>query len=84
MENLEEQGFPIHFVWWFDSFHIKGIFAMSSTDVYNFYDNVGNLHNRKQREGDLESHQETGKIYPPLLEMITFAEYLNLISSIKK
>ena len=84
MENLVKQGYPVHFIWWFDSFHIKGIFAMSATDVYNFYDNVGNLHRRKQREGDFVSNQEIGKIYPPLLEMATFAEYLNLISRIKK
>ena len=84
MENLVKQGFPVHFIWWFDSFHIKGVFAMSAEEVYNFYDNVGDLHNRKQREGDLESHQEIGKIYPPLLEMTTFAEYLNMLNNIDK
>lgn len=84
MDRLEQQGIPVHFVWWFDSFHIKGIFAMSSHDVYEFYDNVGDLHKRKQREGDMESHQETGKVYPPLLEMITFSEYLSIIENVKK
>ena len=79
MEELEEEGFPVHFVWWFDCFHIKGIFAMSAHDVYDFYDHVGNLHERKMREGDLEAHQEIGKIYPPLLEMMTFSEYLYLL-----
>lgn len=79
MEQLEAKGYPVHFVWWYDSFHIKGIFAMSAHDVYDFYDHVGNLHERKTREGDLETHQEIGKIYPPLLEMMTFLEYLDLL-----
>lgn len=83
MEELEEQGFPVHFLWWFDCFHIKGIFAMTAHDVYDFYDHVGNLHERKTREGDSESHQEVGKIYPPLLEMTTFNEYLDLLDSLK-
>lgn len=80
--QLIEQGFPVHYVWWFDCFHIKGIFAMSAQDVFDYYDHVGgDLHVRKEREGDKIDHQELGKIYPPLLEMITFAEYLNLIKS---
>ena len=77
MKELEDKGFPVHFLWWFDCFHVKGIFAMSSHDVYDFYDHVGDQHDRKLRCGDLDDHQETGKIYPPLLEMITFAEYLD-------
>ena len=79
MLELEKQGYPVHFVWWFDCFHVKGIFAMSAYEVYSFYDIVGNLHERKTREGDLETHQETGKIYPPLLEMITFSEYIDIL-----
>ena len=83
MQELEEEGFPVHFLWWFDSFHIKGIFAMSAHDVYDFYDHVGDLHERKTREGDAESHQEIGKIYPPLLEMTTFGEYVDLLDSLR-
>lgn len=83
MTKLEEKGYPVHFLWWFDSFHVKGIFAMSAHDVYDFYDHVGNLHERKTREGDLETHQEIGKIYPPLLEMSTFSEYIELLNSLK-
>ena len=83
MEELEKKGYPVHFVWWFDCFHIKGVFAMKSKEVYDFYDHVGNLHERKTREGDLECHQEIGKIYPPLLEMSTFNEYLVLLKSCK-
>jgi hypothetical protein len=77
MEELEKKGYPVHFLWWFDCFHVKGIFAMASHEVYGFYDCVGNQHERKLRDGDLEDHQEIGKIYPPLLEMTTFAEYLD-------
>lgn len=84
MEKLEEQGFPVYFLWWFDCFHIKGIFAMTSHDVYKFYDNVGELHERKLRDGDLEAHQEIGKIYPPLLNMTTFFEFLELLDSLSK
>lgn len=83
MEELEKKGVPIHFVWWFDCFHIKGIFAMSSHDVFNYYDKVGNIHTRNVREGDLDTLQETTKIYPPLLEMITFEEYLRILNSAK-
>ncbi len=83
MEELEKEGLQVHFLWWFDCFHIKGIFAMSAHDVYDFYDHVGNLHTRKTREGDFDTHQETGKIYPPLLEMTTFHEYVDLLDSLK-
>lgn len=79
MVELEKTNYPVHFVWWFDCFHIKGIFAMSAHDVYDFYDHVGNLHERKTRDGDKESHQETCKIYPPMLKMMTFAEYIDFI-----
>jgi len=82
MQELEDRGIPVHFIWWFDCFHIKGIFAMTAHDVYDFYDHVGdNLHERKTREGDNETHQEIGKIYPPLLEMTTFSEYLAMLNS---
>lgn len=85
MLDLESQGLPVHFLWWFDSFHVKGIFAMTAHDVYDFYDHVGgNLFERKTREGDSEAHQEIGKIYPPMLEMITFSEYLDLLEELKR
>ena len=57
---------------------------MTAHDVYDFYDNVGNLHKRKTRDGDLESKQVVYKIYPPLLEMITFSEFLDNMESLKK
>ena len=84
MQDLESQGIPVYFLWWFDCFHVKGIFAMTAHDVYDFYDNVGNLHKRKTRDGDLESKQVVYKIYPPLLEMITFSEFLDNMESLKK
>lgn len=83
MKELEREGFPVHFIWWFDCFHVKGIFAMSAHEVYDYYDHVGILHERKTREGDMETYQEIGKIYPPMLEMITFSEYLNLLEGTK-
>ncbi len=81
IEELLETGVPVHYVWWYDCFHIKGIFAMSAEEVFDYNDHLtGNLLERKEREGDLIDHQEKGKIYPPLLNMITFAEYINLLN----
>lgn len=81
-EERMSQGFPVYFVWWFDCFHIKGIFAMSADKVFDYYDHLsGNLLVRKTREGDKEAHQEKGKIYPPLLEMDTFTELIESFKS---
>lgn len=77
-EELIGCGYPVYYIWWYDCFHIKGLFAMHATEVYEYYDMInGNVHERTEREGDLECHQEKGKIYPPLLEMITFNELIN-------
>lgn len=77
--DLIPAGIPVHYIWWFDCFHIKGVFAMSAQDVFDYYDHLsGDIHQRKQRTGDIEDHQEIGKIYPPLLNMITFSELINL------
>ena len=76
-EELVSQGIPVYYVWWFDCFHIKGIFAMSASDVFDYHDHLeGDLLIRKSREGDKETFQEKGKIYPPLLEMNTFTELI--------
>lgn len=75
--ELLSKNIPVHYIWWYDCFHIKGIFAMHAKDVFNYYDNLSeDLLVRKQREGDLIDHQELGKIYPPLLNMLTFFELL--------
>lgn len=77
--DLLPAGVYVHYLWWFDCFHIKGLFAMSAKEVFNYHDHLsGDLLIRKEREGDKETHQEKGKIYPPLLNMITFSELLNL------
>lgn len=79
-EELMNQGYKVHYLWWYDCFHIKGLFAMSANDVYDYYDHIReDLLVRNMREGDVETHQERGKIYPPLLEMNTFSEYINLL-----
>jgi hypothetical protein len=78
--DLMNNGYSVHYVWWYDSFHIKGIFAMSADEVYNYYDNIKeDLLIRNVRQGDEETHQERGKIYPPLLNMMTFSEYINFL-----
>ncbi|KAA6333461.1 hypothetical protein EZS27_018129 [termite gut metagenome] len=77
--DILPQNIPVHYVWWYDCFHIKGIFAMSAAEVFDYYDHLsGDLLQRKEREGDLEVHQEKGKIYPPLLNMNTFSELLRI------
>lgn len=68
-EDIKKNGIPFFYVWWFDAPHLKGIFYMPAEDVYDYWDNVGNLHEREQREGDKIDFQEKGKIYPPLLKM---------------
>ena len=79
-EELMQSGFPVHYVWWYDCFHIKGLFAMSADEVYRYYDNIQeDLLVRNARQGDEGTYQERGKIYPPLLNMITFSEYINLL-----
>ena len=78
-KELLPSGCKVHYIWWFDCFHIKGVFAMSAEDVFDYYDHLsGDVHVRKQREGDIEAHQELGKIYPPLLNMIPLSEILDL------
>lgn len=84
-EKIEKEiltkGIPAHYIWWFDCFHIKGVFAMAAEAVFDYYDHLsGDLHVRKEREGDAEAHQELGKIYPPLLNMIPLSEYINQIT----
>ena len=67
--DLIPQNIPTYFVWWFDAPHLKGIFYMEASEVFDFWDNVGNLHEREEREGDIIAEQVKGKIYPPLLKM---------------
>lgn len=78
--ELLPEGVHVHYIWWFDCFHIKGVFTMPAVEVFDYYDHLtGDTHIRKEREGDKETHQETGKIYPPLLNMGTLSEYIQLI-----
>lgn len=78
--ELLPNGVNVHYIWWFDCFHIKGVFTMPAAEVFDYYDHLnGDVHTRKEREGDKEAHQETGKIYPPLLNMGTLSEYIKLI-----
>jgi len=77
--DIISKEIPAFYVWWFDSPHLKGIFYMPAKDVFEYWDKVGNLHERKEREGDLLDKQEKGKIYPPLLKMNSISEFLNKI-----
>ncbi|MGV3529136.1 MAG: hypothetical protein ACO1OO_09590 [Flavisolibacter sp.] len=78
-EDILTENIPAFYVWWFDAPHLKGIFFMEASEVFSFWDEVGNLHERKQREGDLLTKQEKGKIYPPLLKMKSLSDFINLI-----
>lgn len=78
-EDILTQNIPVHYIWWYDCFHIKGLFAMTAIEVFDYYDHLsGDLLKRKERAGDLETHQEKGKIYPPLLNMITLSELMDI------
>ncbi len=78
IQGLLKENIPVYYVWWYNCFHIKGIFAMAAEDVFDYYDHLGgDLLQRKTRAGDKETHQEVGKIYPPLLNMLTFCELIS-------
>ena len=57
-EEIKKEGIPFFYVWWFDAPHLKGIFYMPAQDVHDYYDKVGDLHERKEREGDKIAPQE--------------------------
>ncbi len=77
IENeITSKNIPCYYIWWFDAPHLKGIFYMSSVDVYEYWDNVGTLHEREEREGDKLANQIKGKIYPPLLKMNSLSQLL--------
>jgi hypothetical protein len=79
-QDILPEEIPVHFLWWYDCFHIKGLFAMSAKEVFDYHDNLsGDVWTRAARDGDFEKKQIRTKIYPPLLNMITFSEYLNLL-----
>ena len=76
--DIQPLDIPFYYVWWFDAPHIKGIFYMNADEVYNYWDNVGTLHERESREGDKIVNQIKGKIYPPLLKMESLAAFIEL------
>ncbi len=78
--DLKDEDIPCYYIWWFDAPHLKGIFFMDAKDVFNYWDNVGTLHEREKRKGDELDHQETGKIYPPLLKMKSIFSLIKLLS----
>lgn len=80
IENeLDPNGIPTYYVWWFDAPHLKGIFYMKSQDVFDYWDKVGNLHERAEREGDKIASQIRSKIYPPLLKMDSISKLIETL-----
>jgi hypothetical protein len=75
--DILSKGIPVFYVWWFDAPHLKGIFYMPAEEVFDYYDHVGTLHEREEREGDQTSKQIKGKIYPPLLKMKSLQSLIN-------
>ncbi len=67
---------PAFYIWWFDAPHLKGVFYMNAIDVFNYWDNVGEVFERDKREGDYIDNQTKGKIYPPLLKMKSLSSLL--------
>ena len=53
---------------------------MNADDVYEYWDQVGTLHEREAREGDQIAKQIKGKIYPPLLKMDSISSLLQNFS----
>ena len=82
--ELLSNNVPVFYVWWYDAPHIKGIFFMNAEEIFLYWDSKGTSHNRKEREGDLESKQEKGKIYPPLLKMRGLSEFLTILTKATK
>jgi len=78
--DIQPLGIPFYYVWWFDAPHLKGIFYMNADDVFEYWDEVGTLHEREAREGDKIASQIKGKIYPPLLKMDSLSSLLHKFS----
>lgn len=78
--DLDPKGIPTYYIWWFDAPHLKGVFYMKSTEVFDFWDNVGTLFEREEREGDKIAEQIKGKIYPPLLKMESLSSLIKKLS----
>jgi hypothetical protein len=85
-EKIEEEllpaKIPTFYVWWYDAPHIKGIFYMPAKKVFDYWDKIGTSYSRKEREGDKIEKQEHGKIYPPLLEMGSFSEFMEELKNV--
>ncbi len=79
--DLKDSKISCYYVWWFDSPHLKGIFYMDAKDVFEYWDNVGTLHEREERDGDEIAEQVKGKIYPPLLKMESISSLLKLFQN---
>jgi len=73
---------PVFYVWWYDAPHVKGIFFMPAKEIYQHWDKCGTSHKRKDREGDKETKQEKGKIYPELLKMDGLDKFIKLLKGL--
>ena len=80
--ELLPNNLPVFYVWWYDAPHIKGIFFMDAREVFSYWDKEGTSHSRKEREGDLETKQEKGKIYPPLLKMKGLRDFIDTLEGL--
>jgi len=77
-----EVDVPVFYVYWIDYPCIKGVFYMSSKEVYDYIDKIGSEWDRKERTGDFIKGNDgvkkkighTKKVYLPLLQMGTFEE----------
>jgi hypothetical protein len=78
--DIKPLGIPFYYIWWFDAPHLKGIFYMNADEVFDYWDKVGTLHERPEREGEIGIKSEKGKIYPPLLKMNSFNDLIKILS----
>ncbi len=81
-EELLSKNIPVFYVWWYDAPCVKGIFFMDAKDIFDYWDKIGTSHTRKEREGDKESKQEKGKIYPELLKMDGLNNFINILKEV--
>lgn len=82
-KDISPSKIPVFYIWWYDAPHIKGIFFMEAGEIFSYWDEVGTSHERKEREGDKIDKQVKGKIYPLLLKMHSFSEFLKILDSSK-
>ena len=83
---------PVFYIFWLDYPCVKGIFYMTSKQVYTYIDSVGGMeYERKEREGDFintssgkKKMGQTKKVYLPLYQMKNFESLMTQFQALIK